>query len=95
MAEQIIPCPKGCAPERLNLGTAPKTLRWRFTGGNGSINEVQGLPDPPFSGGHNDGDDYVVDYAGNTPGDLTWSYAVRSTPSCPNKAQPQIGTGPG
>lgn len=89
MPERKIPCPDGCPPGRARIGPLARTVRWEFTPqGNGVILDVTGLPDPPFSNGRRDGDDYLIDYAGDTdPPVVVWPYQLTSDPACPAKGK--------
>lgn len=83
MAQKNIDCPDGCAPDKVNIETNPKTLRWIYKPKDtGEIRNITGLPSPPFSGGHRDGPDYVMQYEG-APEGKEWPYGIDSDPACP------------
>ncbi len=94
---QNINCPNGCPPSSTGIGTAANTVVWIYTEGNGSITDVSGLPDPPFSNGRTVGQTYKVDYAGENSQHLSWSYTLTSDPACPDKelVDPVLTNGPG
>ena len=100
---QSINCPKGCPPATKGIGTNGKVVVWIYTQGNGSITNVTGLPDPPFSGGRQNGATYQVDYAGTSSTPESWTYKLTSSPACPTSAtegeiveeDPQLTNDPG